>query len=54
MIGGDADVVTAINPLLSCMGKTIKHLGPAGSGQHTKMVNQILISTMMIGLVEVR
>lgn len=52
MIGGEADVVTALNPLLACMGKTIKHLGPAGSGQHTKMVNQILISTMMVGLVE--
>jgi 3-hydroxyisobutyrate dehydrogenase len=52
MIGGEADVVTALNPLFSCMGKTVKHLGPAGSGQHTKMVNQILISTMMVGLVE--
>src|SRR3990172_4698874 len=34
------------------MGKTIVHQGPAGAGQHTKMVNQILISSMMIGVCE--
>jgi 3-hydroxyisobutyrate dehydrogenase len=52
MIGGDKDVVFAVMPLFECMGKTIVHQGPAGSGQHTKMVNQILISTTMIGLCE--
>lgn len=34
------------------MGKNIKHLGPVGSGQHTKMANQILIAGTMIGLSE--
>ncbi len=34
------------------MGKTIVYYGPAGSGQHTKMVNQILITTNMIGVCE--
>jgi 3-hydroxyisobutyrate dehydrogenase len=52
MIGGDAEVVEAVRPLFECMGKTIVHQGPAGAGQHTKMVNQILISTTMIGLCE--
>ena len=52
MIGGDADVVEAIKPLFECMGKTIIHQGGAGAGQHTKMVNQILISTTMIGVCE--
>jgi 3-hydroxyisobutyrate dehydrogenase len=52
MVGGDADVVEAIRPLLECMGKTIVHQGPAGAGQHTKMVNQILIATNMIGVCE--
>ncbi len=33
-------------------GKNIRHLGAAGSGQHTKMVNQILIATNMIGVCE--
>jgi 3-hydroxyisobutyrate dehydrogenase len=52
MIGGDAEVVGAVAPLFECMGKTIIHQGPAGAGQHTKMVNQILIATTMIGLCE--
>jgi 3-hydroxyisobutyrate dehydrogenase len=52
MIGGDAEVVEAVRPLLECMGKTLVHQGPAGAGQHTKMVNQILIATNMIGVCE--
>ncbi|MCA9091004.1 MAG: NAD(P)-dependent oxidoreductase [Planctomycetaceae bacterium] len=52
MIGGDANVVESLQPCWEAMGKTIVHQGPAGSGQHTKMVNQILISTMMIGVCE--
>jgi 3-hydroxyisobutyrate dehydrogenase len=52
MVGGDAEVVEAVRPLLECMGKTIVHQGPAGAGQHTKMVNQILIATNMIGVCE--
>ena len=34
------------------MGKTIVYQGPAGSGQHTKMVNQTLIATGIIGVCE--
>jgi len=52
MIGGDAAVVESLNPCWEAMGKTIVHQGPAGSGQHTKMVNQTLISSMMIGVCE--
>lgn len=52
MIGGDKEVVDALQPLFACMGKTIVHQGPAGAGQHTKMVNQILIATGMIGVCE--
>ena len=52
MIGGDADVVSALQPLWNAMGKTIVHQGGAGAGQHTKMVNQILIATGMIGVCE--
>lgn len=52
MIGGDAEVVQALQPCWDAMGKTIVHQGPAGSGQHTKMVNQILIATGMIGVCE--
>jgi 3-hydroxyisobutyrate dehydrogenase len=52
MIGGDKEVVDRLRPLFECMGKTIIHQGPAGAGQHTKMVNQILIATLMIGVCE--
>jgi 3-hydroxyisobutyrate dehydrogenase len=52
MVGGDSQAVEAVRPLLECMGKTIVHQGPAGAGQHTKMVNQILIATNMIGVCE--
>jgi 3-hydroxyisobutyrate dehydrogenase len=52
MVGGDKEAVEAVRLLLECMGKTIVHQGPAGAGQHTKMVNQILIATNMIGACE--
>jgi len=52
MIGGEAEVVESLRPLFEVMGKTIVHQGGAGSGQHTKMVNQILIASGMIGVCE--
>lgn len=52
MIGGDDDVVAALQPCWDAMGKTIVYQGAAGSGQDTKMVNQILIATGMIGVCE--
>jgi 3-hydroxyisobutyrate dehydrogenase len=52
MVGGDAAAFARIRPLFAHMGRTIVHQGPAGSGQHTKMVNQILIATGMIGVCE--
>jgi 3-hydroxyisobutyrate dehydrogenase len=52
MIGGDQEVVTALKPLFECMGKTIVYQGAAGAGHHTKMVNQILIASNMIGVCE--
>ncbi|KAL8009758.1 putative 6-phosphogluconate dehydrogenase-like domain superfamily, NAD(P)-binding domain superfamily [Plasmopara halstedii] len=52
MVGGDHDTMEATMPLFEIMGKNIRHMGGAGAGQHTKMVNQILIATNMIGVVE--
>lgn len=52
MLGGDRPVVDALQPCWDAMGKTIVYQGASGSGQHTKMVNQILISTGMIGVCE--
>jgi 3-hydroxyisobutyrate dehydrogenase len=52
MVGGEKPVFEALSPLFEKMGKTIVYQGPAGAGQHTKMVNQILIATNMIGVCE--
>ncbi|MFI5289876.1 MAG: NAD(P)-dependent oxidoreductase [Polyangia bacterium] len=52
MIGGDPEIVSALEPCWSAMGKTFVRQGGAGAGQHTKMVNQILIATGMIGVCE--
>jgi 3-hydroxyisobutyrate dehydrogenase len=52
MVGGDEDAVERVRPLLETMGKTIVRQGGPGAGQHTKMVNQILIATGMIGVCE--
>jgi 3-hydroxyisobutyrate dehydrogenase len=52
MIGGDAETVAALEPIWKTMGaKWIRQGGP-GAGQHTKMVNQVLIATGMIGVCE--
>ncbi|MFW9820941.1 MAG: NAD(P)-dependent oxidoreductase, partial [Candidatus Thorarchaeota archaeon] len=52
MIGGDIGTYEQILPLLNLMGQNISYMGKAGSGQHTKMSNQILIASTMIGVFE--
>lgn len=52
MIGGPKAIVDALGPCWAAMGSTIVHQGPAGAGQHCKMVNQTLIATGMIGVCE--
>ncbi len=52
MVGGDKEIVNAIMPLFELMGKNIVYQGQAGSGQHTKMCNQITIAGTMIGVCE--
>jgi len=52
MVGGDKDVFDAAMPIFQAMGKNITYCGEGGKGQHTKMVNQILIATNIIGVCE--
>ena len=52
MVGGDATVIQALQPCWEAMGKTIVRQGGPGAGQHTKMVNQTLIATGIIGVCE--
>lgn len=44
MVGGDPAVLERVRPLLSILGKTITHVGPVGSGQVAKAVNQVIIA----------
>ena len=52
MVGGEKNAVEEIMPLFNIFGKSIIYQGPAGSGQHTKMCNQITIAGTMIGVCE--
>ncbi|ETP68559.1 oxidoreductase [Planococcus glaciei] len=52
MVGGAEPHFQEVLPLLELMGENIVYQGPAGSGQHTKMCNQINIATNMIGVCE--
>jgi len=52
MVGGELGDFEAVRPLFASMGKTIVLQGGAGSGQHTKMANQIAIAASLLGAVE--
>lgn len=52
MVGGAAEDFAALEGLLRVFGATVAHHGPAGSGQHAKMANQLAIAGSMIGAAE--
>ena len=52
MVGGDEAPFKKAEPVIDCYSKKIKLLGPSGSGQLTKMVNQICIAGLLQGLAE--
>lgn len=52
MAGGDAGALARAEPVLKAYSRSIKHMGPAGAGQLTKMVNQIAIAGVVQGLAE--
>jgi len=52
MVGGDQNVFDACLPIFNVMGKNVRLMGQAGFGQHTKMANQIAISSGMISMCE--
>ena len=52
MCGGTEAAFQAARPVLDLLGKTVVLQGPAGAGQHTKMVNQLLIAGTMLGMAE--
>ena len=52
MVGGDQQAFEKILPLLQRIGKTITHVGPSGSGQLTKLTNNILVAITNLGVCE--
>lgn len=52
MVGGDEDVLNKVNDVLNTFSSKVILQGPAGSGQHTKMANQIMIAGTMTGMME--
>jgi 3-hydroxyisobutyrate dehydrogenase len=52
MIGGDTTSVQAVMPLFELLGKKIVHQGGPGTGQQTKLCNQIVIAGTMVGVCE--
>ena len=52
MLGGETADVDRVRSLLERLGKNVVHQGPAGSGQMTKLCNQIAIASNMLGVCE--
>jgi len=52
MVGGDAQAFERARPVIAHFGRAVTLLGPSGSGQLTKMVNQICIAGLIEGLSE--
>ncbi|AVK63469.1 oxidoreductase [Lactobacillus sp. CBA3606] len=52
MVGGDEAAYTAMLPLFQAVGHKVNYFGAAGTGQHAKMANQIMIAGTMTGLTE--
>ncbi|MFN2431334.1 MAG: NAD(P)-dependent oxidoreductase [Gemmatimonadota bacterium] len=52
MVGGRAEVTARCRPVLEALGSHVVHLGPHGSGQRTKLVNQVLGGLHLLALAE--
>lgn len=52
MVGGERAAFDALAPIWQTLGTNIVYQGPAGSGQHCKMANQIAIASTMLGVCE--
>lgn len=52
MVGGDAELFDRVKPILEAIGTRITHMGPTGSGQMTKLLNQVLVVVNMLAVGE--
>lgn len=53
MAGGDAATIDALRPVLDCLSQRVTHVGGSGSGQVTKIANQMLVSCNVLVMAEV-
>jgi 2-hydroxy-3-oxopropionate reductase len=52
MVGGSLDAFNRAQPYFDAMGRTVVHVGPAGSGQTVKAANQLIVAANIQGLAE--
>lgn len=52
MVGGEREAFEAALPLFQVLGRTITHVGPSGSGQEVKLVNQIVVGLTVLAMAE--
>ena len=52
MVGGEAEDVERAHAVLEVLGQAIEHMGPVGSGQATKAVNQVILCGAYLGVAE--
>jgi 2-hydroxy-3-oxopropionate reductase len=52
MMGGEPEAIARVRPVLERLGKSLTHCGPVGSGQLTKLCNQILVGVNMLAVSE--
>jgi 2-hydroxy-3-oxopropionate reductase len=52
MVGGPEEALNEVMPVFLAMGKTITHIGPAGTGQIAKAANQIMVAAQMVAMGE--
>jgi len=52
MCGGKAEQVARIRPILDCLAARVTHMGPVGSGQITKICNQLIVSSNLVAIAE--
>lgn len=52
MVGAADEDFAAVEPVLSLMGRTVRHLGPVGSGELAKACNQIIVGATLAGVSE--
>jgi 2-hydroxy-3-oxopropionate reductase len=52
MVGGPAEALEKVRPVLQAMGKTITHVGDVGAGQIAKAANQIMVAAQMVAMGE--